>query len=312
VSEKIHGAHFCLVSDGKVVRAAKRKGFIEENDDFFGFRRVLDRVSDSALRLFSVVAAAHVGVARVAIHGELFGGHYPHSDVVPIEGVWPVQTGIAYSPRVEFFAFDVAIERDGGEVRRMYLDLDEATLALADARMPAVPSLFVGSYEEACSFPNEFDSTIPALLGLPALGRPNLAEGVVVKPVRASAIMSGGQRPVLKRKIATFSEDSRYHQAVRHEPLAPRPGVLGMLREEATERTNEARLWSVASKISRITREDAALRERLVTELALDVRETLSEVYPEVSNLSERATAALDKHLTDEARALVDIVFDAK
>jgi hypothetical protein len=177
--------------------------------------------------------------------------------------------------------------------------------------LPAVPSLFVGTYEEACAYPNEFESTIPALLGLPSLGRENHAEGVVVKPVRASALRGRGERPVLKRKIAAFSEDSRYHQAVRREPVVVRPGVLGMLRVEATERTNEARLWSVASKIGRITREDLALRERLIVDLAADVHEALGETYPQVLTLSERARLALGQHLNDEARALVEIVFDA-
>lgn len=300
------------MSDGDLVRAAKRKGFIEQDDEFFGFRSVLERLNDSVLRLFSIVAAAKVGVSRIAIHGELFGGYYPHPTIQTIDGVWPVQTGIAYSPKVEFLAFDLAIERDQGDTRRTYLDLDEAMLAFADARLPAVPLLFVGTYEEACAFPNEFESTIPALLGLPPLAKPNLAEGVVVKPLRASAIPSRGERPVLKRKIAAFSEDSRYHQAVRREPVVVRPGVLGMLRVEATERTNEARLWSVASKIGRVTPDDAVLRERLVAELADDVREALSEVYPEVATLSTRAKEALDEHLRDEARALVDIVFETK
>lgn len=50
-------------------------------------------------------------MSLITVYGELFGGHYPHDSVSPVSGLKPVQTGIYYSPSLEFFVFDIAIHK---------------------------------------------------------------------------------------------------------------------------------------------------------------------------------------------------------
>src|ERR1700712_4247963 len=80
VTEKIHGAHFALVTDGREVRPAKRKAFLEPQDDFYGHAPVTARLTPPALALFAALARRHP-LERLWIHGELYGGGYPHPDV---------------------------------------------------------------------------------------------------------------------------------------------------------------------------------------------------------------------------------------
>src|SRR6185437_13000718 len=57
VTEKIHGANLCLVTDGVTIRAAKRKAFISPGDDFFGHRAVVDRLAPAVLHLADLTLA---------------------------------------------------------------------------------------------------------------------------------------------------------------------------------------------------------------------------------------------------------------
>ena len=70
-------------------------------------------------------------VGRVLLFGELCGGRYPHPDVPPDPRVEAVQTGVWYSPTVEFYAFDIALELHGGRINEashdslFFLDFDK-------------------------------------------------------------------------------------------------------------------------------------------------------------------------------------------
>lgn len=48
-------------------------------------------------------------VEEVLLFGELCGGRYPHPEVQPDTRVEAVQTGVYYSPTIEFYAFDIAL-----------------------------------------------------------------------------------------------------------------------------------------------------------------------------------------------------------
>ena len=98
------------------MRHAKRRAFLAADDDFFGFQAVAARFDDAARRLFATLVARDASIERAAIYGELCGGVYA-AHGVPSEAsdVEPVQREIQYSPRVEFIAFDVRVERQGVE-----------------------------------------------------------------------------------------------------------------------------------------------------------------------------------------------------
>src|SRR5262245_4607288 len=101
VTEKIHGANLCFVTDGTEIRVAKRKAFLDPDEDFFGHRAVLERKRKHLLHLASLVRETHPGALRVFLYGELFGGAYPHPDVAPDPAALPIQTGCSYCPSIE-------------------------------------------------------------------------------------------------------------------------------------------------------------------------------------------------------------------
>ena len=224
VTEKIHGANFCIATNGDTVRCANRRELIAPGEPFFGYEAVRDRVGPKVRALFQGLQVQHPETISLYLYGELFGGGYPHPGVTPTPGVQPIQTGVWYAPDIRFCAFDLRVENAVGKYR--YLDYADVVTLCAEAGIFVAAPLFVGKYEVAMAQNNRFDSTVPRALGLPELPPgTNLAEGVVVKPYREIALLTAqGEpvRPVLKRKIREFSEDKRYHEATKWEtPAAP-------------------------------------------------------------------------------------------
>jgi Rnl2 family RNA ligase len=310
VTEKIHGANFCLVTDGVTIRAAKRKGFLAPGEDFFGHEAVVERLGPSVLRLAGWVLEQAPGASLVYVHGELFGGAYPHPDVAPDPAVQAAQTGCWYSPTLELAAFDVSVLSDGG---RAYLDHDDAARLFAEAGLFHLHPLFRGPYEEAMSFPLGFDSGVPAALGLPPLPQPNPAEGVVLKPARAVRVprRPGLLRPVVKRKIPEFSEDARFHAA---EKWAARPalhddaGALEVLKQEASALAVDTRLDAAVSKVGRVGPGDTARAGEVLVLLVEDVYAELgTRLADSLRALPPAGALDLRRHVEGEARALVEL-----
>jgi Rnl2 family RNA ligase len=301
VTEKVHGANFCFLLDGREVRCAKRKAMLAPGEDFFGHGAVLARLEGRLAALFLAARNAIEGLATLYVYGELFGGAYPHPLVAPVPGVQAVQTGVYYAPDVEFCAFDLGYTLEGGGPRD-YVDYDRALGLLRGAEIFAAEPLFRGPYTEAMAFPERFESGVARALGLPPLPPGNLAEGVVIKPCPPIWIDTpkGRVRPVVKKKIAEFAEDARFHGATK--PPAPRAtGVphLDRLEWEALSLVTPTRVDSAISKLGRPG--DGAARARLVDEIVADVWASL-----------EAAEGAALKGLSADDRALLgSIVRDA-
>ncbi|HEY1012377.1 MAG TPA: RNA ligase family protein [Herpetosiphonaceae bacterium] len=249
VTEKIHGANFCLLSDGAALACANRRRLLGPGDDFFGHQAVVARLRPASLELGRAVRRRH-GAEFVLIYGELFGGAYPHPAVDAAPGAEPVQTGIFYAPAVEFWAFDLALgwrDRPG----RRYLGYDEALDLCAAVGLPCAEPLLVGGYAQAMAYPERFESTVPRRLGLPPLAQPNLAEGVVIKPL--GELLGDGPRgpfrPVLKKKIAEFAEDARFHQAAKPRAGGGAGGAEADLAFAAFNLITENRLRAALSKL---------------------------------------------------------------
>jgi hypothetical protein len=228
----------------------------------------------------------------------------------------PVQTGCWYAPGIEFCAFDVGVLFDGAR-ERVYLDQPEAACLCESAGLMFAQPLWRGTYEDAFAFPLGFETTLPALLRLPALGLTNKAEGVVLKPARAVVVprRPGSIRPVIKRKIPEFSEDDRFHGAEKWSPSpAHAAGVppLDVLRAEASALVNENRLAAAVSKVGPVFPDDAT---RLVEVLSL-VREDLEDELRRrcgaaLGMLSHSEAHELSRFVEGEARALVELYLGA-
>ena len=308
VTEKIHGANFCLATDGVEIRAAKRKAFLDGDEDFFGHRAMLERNAEAVRRVFALAHARDPQISRVLVYGELFGGGYPHPEVPADPAVQPVQTGCFYSPTIEICAFDLRLIHAGAEEGE-YADYDEAAAIFAGAGLFHARPLFRGSYEDAVAFPIGFESHVPALLGLPPIAG-NKAEGVVIKPVRPVVVprRAGSIRPVIKRKIPEFSEDARFHQAEKWAPPVVTGGVLEQLLWEVYPLVTETRLDAAISKVGRPQPGDTARRAQILALVIEDLTTEIRERQPSLlGRLNMADAAALTAAIAGEATALVDL-----
>ncbi|MCA9619403.1 MAG: hypothetical protein KC731_10275, partial [Myxococcales bacterium] len=259
-TEKIHGANLCLCGDGEHVAVAKRRRLLAPDEGFFDHRAAVGGLYAAVGELVAKLRA-RLPVASLQIHGELFGGAYPHHEIP--DGVQAVQTGIAYSPDLRFLAFDLAVVDDRG--RAAFLPLAEAVELLEAAGIASVPLLATGPLHELLALPADFESRVPAMLGLPPLPD-NRAEGLVIRPWDAEL---EGARPMVKRKRAAFS-DARYHAAEAW--ATPHPGdALDAVERLGLELLDDERLASAISKVGPSDGRPERTRE-LIAELTADLR----------------------------------------
>jgi len=312
VTEKIHGAHFDIITDGSTIAGASRKHLLAPGESFFEYQRVLKRLEQHIYQLFRLTSQLYPQLTWLTIYGELFGGAYPHPEVAPVVGLQPIQTGIYYTPDIEFCAFDLAIA--GPQLPFTYLDYDQALSLLKRSDVPAVPPLLIASYQEALNYPIEFSSTIPTLFGLPALAEDNKAEGAVIKPLKALTISTakGPIRPIFKRKIAAFAEDRRFHQAQKWSLPAStaNSNSLDLLKWEAFNQLTENRLRSAISKIGYRGPRERSQSRQLFQLLVADVLEQLETAQPEIlAELTQAEKRELVATIQQESRTLLKQFF---
>ena len=119
-------------------------------------------------------------MAQLAVHGELFGGEYPHPDILPVKGLQAIQTGVYYCPDIRFYTFDMGIiDQDN---MKTYINFDEFTGYAESVSLFYSQALLRSGFHDAMQYDINFETTIPGLLGLPSLGPGNKAEGIVIKP----------------------------------------------------------------------------------------------------------------------------------
>ncbi|MEO1431376.1 MAG: RNA ligase family protein [Cyanobacteria bacterium J06633_8] len=295
VTEKIHGANFGIVTDGLEVKFAKRKQFLDSGEDFFGYQLLQNQLIIKTKEIFKILQAEKTSLQKIFIYGELFGGEYPHPEVTPVSGVQAIQTGVYYSPNIEYCAFDIGIVENTNNNEKMYLDYDIALQIFEKVGMIAAKPLFIGKYEEAASYNIGFESTIPQILNLPYLQQGNKAEGIIIKPVKSFYIQTrkGRIRPIIKHKIPEFAEDSRYHQAQKwnyqntfNQNLHQNQELSfeDELSQEMLALVTATRLDNVISKFGRITNQDIDKIQQLVDLLQKDVLESFYEEYESIFN----------------------------
>ena len=68
--------------------------------------------------------------------------------------------------------------------------------------------LAIGTLKDMINYPLGFESKLPAKFGLPALDKPNVAEGIVIKPIKNAVFdtKKGPKRVIFKRKVEGFAE----------------------------------------------------------------------------------------------------------
>ncbi|WP_051203196.1 RNA ligase family protein [Hugenholtzia roseola] len=289
VTEKIHGANLAVIVEESRLFFAKRKMLLEKDDDFFGYFPLLDSKKAQFRTLYQQLKAEYPQLDTLQIYGELFGGNYPHPEVTPNQEVQAVQTGVYYSPDLQFCIFDILLHFENKRPSE-YLPIKTLIENCRRVALLCTPILFEGKYKEAWEYSPLFSSHYPALFGLPPLAMPNYAEGIVLKPQHDLKLPNQAAfRPIFKRKIEAFAE-SRYHQAEKEptfQPHDPTQKLLALLTPN--------RLQNAISKIGRVQKKNTAQIELLKRYLWEDI-EAERQKFPKMP-LEKRKT--LDQTLTE-------------
>jgi len=298
VTEKIHGANFSFIYEDETLKFAKRKEPLQWSDDFFAFQLIVEKIEHKIWCLFESFRQ-EVPFDKCTIYGELFGGAYPHKDVKNKSNLQAIQTGVYYTPDIEFCAFDIAIEY---KTERYYVDYKKAIQLFETHNLLHAKPLLIGKMQAALNYDITFNSTIPKQLNLPELAD-NLVEGVVVKPMQNIEVVTkkGSIRPILKIKNERFSEEKKFHQAQKWSFLPKNRSKsedLSFLLPDLRRYLTKNRLNNVISKIGQGTMENEVWRQTVETAYLQDIFDDFKENNEEfIADLEPTDWGWLEKRL---------------
>ncbi|OVE59936.1 RNA ligase family protein [Chryseobacterium mucoviscidosis] len=303
VTEKVHGANFSFVYENGSLKFAKRKEYLNWSDDFFGFQLVISKLENNILRLFEKLSS-DITAAKYIIYGELFGGKYPHTEIEPVKDVHAIQTGVYYTPDIEFCAFDIAIET-GGSDSKYYLDYESSVAYFDEFKIFYAKPLLIGKFNEAMNFNIRINSAVPKEFNLPELND-NLIEGVVIKPFN-QLDNNDFQRPIIKLKNPEFDEEEKFHEAEKWSfipNVSSKTEELSFIVDELRNYVTQNRLKSAVSKIgtldlnnhSRVSEIKKEFLEDVITDFNENNDGLLNDLsYDDQAWIVERINAEINK-----------------
>lgn len=250
-TEKVHGANFQFITDGKDVQCAKRTALLtkKDNDHFFKFLVILNKYKMKILQAFGKLKEMDSKVTNILFYGELFGGTYPHKDVEAIPNVVQVQKHIYYCPHTDFYAFDIWTDTQG------FLDYDKCEVIWKQFDFLYAKSLAKGSLNELYSFDVETLQTwLPTHYKLPIIEK-NYAEGIVIRPrivpkefVLSEIVVKKKAKAFFElRKVASIGNIEKKDKKGKHVQLAM--NADNQLVEDIKRYITKNRFDSVVSKL---------------------------------------------------------------
>ncbi len=311
VTEKVHGANFSFVYDKEKLKFAKRKDYLSWKDDFFGFQLVVNRIEENIIRLFEDLSTKIVS-EKIIIYGELFGGKYPHPDVPSNSNLKAIQTGVFYSPTINFCAFDIAVEKNSNQPKE-YLDYETALLYFKRHNIFCAEPLLIGKFAEALNFNTRINSTIPKQLNLPELAE-NLIEGVVIKPYNQPEGVDVSVRPIIKLKNKEFDEEKKFHQAEKwtYVPdVSSKSEDLAFILNEIKHYITFNRLESAISKIGALD----FTNEQRIFDIELEfLRDTVTDFNEDnqklLNELSDEENEWINERLKADIKKVMSVRYD--
>lgn len=308
VTEKVHGANFSFVYENETLKFAKRKEYLSWTDDFFGFQLVVNKLEDNVLRLFEKLSNEISG-EKYIIYGELFGGKYPHPEVDPVKDLHAIQTGVYYTPDIEFCAFDIAIETDGSD-SKYYLDYESSVAYFNQFEIFHAQPLLIGKFNEATNFNIRINSGIPKEFNLPELQN-NLIEGVVIKPFNQTdnTLFS---RPIIKLKNPEFDEEEKFHEAEKWSfipNISSKTEDLSFIVEELRNYVTQNRLKSAISKIGELDMSNqlriSEIKKEFLEDVITDFNENNDNLLNDLSSgekewIIERVNSEINRIITPD------------
>lgn len=241
-TEKIDGSNFSVYSNGAIVKFAKRTGFLNNIEDwFFNYQLISWELSKQANQIYQIIKQKEPKIKFIIVYGELNGGFYPEDHknwtgpvpsrinakgiiTIPLEKR-AIQEGVYYNNKISLIVFDIGIVNAEGILN--YLEYDEMVNMCKNVNLPYTHLLIKGNIQKMLDYSLEFNSTIPALFGLPPLEY-NKAERIVIRPVIWNG--PGDERPMLKRKnkkFKQFSGDFDINQVKK------KPNTISKLHDES-------------------------------------------------------------------------------
>jgi Rnl2 family RNA ligase len=305
VTEKVHGANFSFIYQDTDLKFAKRKEYLKWTDDFFGFQLIVNKLEDNLLRLFEHLSNEITG-EKYIVYGELFGGKYPHPEVKPIQDLHAIQTGVYYTPAIEFCAFDIAIETNGPD-SKYYLDYESSLAYFKQFGIFHAQPLLIGKFNEAMNFNIRINSTIPKEFKLPEL-KNNLIEGVVIKPFNQTDNILF-TRPIVKLKNPEFDEEDKFHEAEKWSyipDISSKSHDLSFIVTELKNYVTQNRLESAISKTGKLDITDQLRVSEIKTEFLEDVITDFNENNNYLLNeLSTNEKVWIMKRVTSEINRVI-------
>lgn len=267
------------------VRLAKRSGFIEKDENFYNIDSIRERLEEYV----SKVANRLPDATQIVLYGELFGGSYPDHK----SNTKAVQKGVYYSPNLEFFVFDIAVD---GE----FMDSQDrwALLHSLDIPMPHVKK--VGTFEECLEESEVFEDPTYEVFGLPKV-EDNFSEGLVIKPCKPK-FYPCGSRVILKKKNEKFSEktNKKKREQKTSEPVSEE---IQKEIDNILPFVTEARLRNVLSHIGEVTQKDFG---KVMKEFNKDVIEDYRKDHGETfDNLDKKDSKIVTSALNKSAANLI-------
>ena len=193
--------------------------------------------------------------------------------------------GIFYSPNNEFFAFDILLNRTD------FLSVTAANELFEKEGLLYAKTIFKGPITKCLEHPNDFNSTIPADLGLPEI-TPNIVEGVIIRPVQPR-FFNNGTRVILKHKNEKWSEKNKSDKPVK--PAVIYSEKVLQLHEAVKAYITENRLDNVLSKIGEVTIKDFG---KVLGLFNKDILEDFQKDYEEVlATLEKKEQKSINKSL---------------
>ena len=297
VQEKAHGANLSFrTDDGEHWVSAKRTSVLAPDERFYSHQSLLAAHLARLRRLYALVRERVPDMpGPLIVFGEVVGGDYPGTELREYPRV---QRGVYYAPDHHFYAFDILV---GG---RDYLPVPEANALFETCDFAYAKTCFGGSLAECLAYPNDFDSTLPALFGYENL-RDNIAEGTVIRPTDGRRDRSGN-RVLLKYKNAKWAEKAaRKRRAERAAYVMPE--AVREVVEVATRYVTPARVAGVAGNLGQLTRRDYG---RLLGAAAKDAHADFVKDHPGVLDaLTSAEKKAVTKALSSATAQAVRAYF---
>lgn len=303
VTEKIHGSNSQIRFDACTGEFSygSRNHYLEEEEKFYNVQGCFDRLREDVLLfakgLSSDLQALGQKLSAVTLYGEVFGGSYPHEDVVKDRNAIKVQKGVFYCPRNEWAAFDASYTTEGSD-RAFFLPGSKFFSLCFLSGISTVPVLaLVHDIDAALKFPEDGASKVYEKYGLPALAD-NIMEGIVFRPYFQD-VWFGDHRVILKKKSAKFKEKSR---AKKNEAPVEVPEAVKKACEEISQYINRNRVDNVVSHIGEVTPKDVGKVIMLVSQ---DVLKDYRKEYDSLDKLEKKDEKLVTKYMNGEVAKLV-------